>query len=249
LTRQSLYSRIRRYEKEAQEGSAGARRRNAATGSPAREGEVHTPRAFLSRRRNGDASHPSDRSDGADEKRHHSRGDHEGLGVIIQSSVIGMERREAAFSECETYRYRLDICWNASLPTLATICLNPSTATHLEDDPTVRRCKAFARKLGCGSYRMLNAFALRSTDCRALFRSNDPIGDENTLEFLRIWTRNAIAVAAWGAHIKQHRWKYYYRGDEIAEAIPELQCWKLTNAGAPQHPLYLPTSSTLRNLQ
>lgn len=165
--------------------------------------------------------------------------------MILKQSVNSDERREAAFSECETYRYRLDITWSPGLPTLTTICLNPSTATHLEDDPTIRRCKAFAKQLGCGTYRMLNLFALRSTDYKALFRSPDPVGSENTPDFLRHWVDGSIAVAAWGSHVKERKWRHFYRGDELLEQIPGLQAWKLTKSGAPQHPLYLPGSAAL----
>lgn len=169
--------------------------------------------------------------------------------MIIETAEVNGERREAAFSECGKYRYRLDICFDATLrQTLTTICLNPSTATHLEDDPTIRRCKQFARELGCGSYRMLNLFALRSTDYKALFRSADPIGPENTLDFLDHWASGSITVAAWGAHVKERNWRHFYRGEDVLERLPGLQCWKVTKSGAPQHPLYLPKAAILKRI-
>ena len=165
----------------------------------------------------------------------------------LENSCINGEWREAAFSECGRYRYRLDITFDIDMPkTLVTICLNPSTATHLKDDATFRRCKGFAKQLGCGSYRMLNLFAYRSTDYRALFRVHDPIGPENTLEYLRRWTADAIVVAAWGAHVTERIWRYYRRGDEVLATIPGVLCWDLTGSGAPRHPLYLPSSSVLK---
>lgn len=160
------------------------------------------------------------------------------------------EIREAAFSEDSLvkefglYRYRLDITWDSTLPTLVTIGLNPSTATHLKDDPTIRACKEFAKLLGCGTLRMLNAFALRSTDYKALFKVPDPIGPENTVEFLKHWWDGAITVACWGSHITERPWRHFYRGHEIAQTIPNLKCWRKTKSGHPEHPLYLP-----RNLQ
>lgn len=158
----------------------------------------------------------------------------------IRNAFIDGVQREAAFSDDGKYRYRLDLYWNPDLPTLCTIGLNCSIADHLKNDPTITRCVGFAHSLNCGSYRMLNAFALISTDYKALFHDNDPVGPENTIEFLQHWTDGTIAVAAWGSHMTSRSWKHYYRGHNIAEAIPGLKCFKRTQSGHPQHPLYLP---------
>lgn len=160
--------------------------------------------------------------------------------MIAKMAEIDDVKREAVFSEDGRYRYRLDICWNPTLRTLCTIGLNCSIADHLKNDPTITRGIGFAESLGCGSYRMLNAFAFISTDYKALFRAADPVGPENTVEFLRHWTDGTIAVAAWGAHMTERGWRHFYRGHNIAEAIPALHCFKLTKSGHPQHPLYLP---------
>lgn len=160
--------------------------------------------------------------------------------MVIEHARVGNEIREAAFSECGLYRYRLDIVWDATLRMLVTIGLNPSTADHLKDDPTIRRCKEFAKVFGFGGYRMLNAFALRSTDYKALFRAKDPIGPENTIEYLRLWSDGPMTIACWGGHITERKWQHYYRGHDISEAIPGLLCLRRTKSGHPEHPLYLP---------
>lgn len=162
--------------------------------------------------------------------------------MITRSSVIGDERREAVFSDDEIFRYSLDITWDPSLRTLATIALNPSTATHEKDDNTIRACKKLARAMNFGSYRMLNCFALRSTDYKALFRAEDPIGPSNTIEFLKHWCDGTFVIACWGAHITEKRWRHHYRGHEIAEQIPDLHALKVTQSGHPQHPLYISAS-------
>lgn len=162
--------------------------------------------------------------------------------MITGSCTIDDERRDATFSDDGIYRYRLDITWDPSLRTLTTIALNPSTATHEKDDNTIRACKKLARNMGFGSYRMLNAFALRSTDYKALFRAGDPIGPDNTMEFLKFWCDGTFVLACWGAHITERRWKHYYRGREIAENIPHLHALKVTQSGHPQHPLYISAS-------
>ncbi|WP_454753949.1 DUF1643 domain-containing protein [Cupriavidus necator] len=43
-------------------------------------------------------------------------------------------------SDCEQYRYRLWRYWDASRPTLGFMMLNPSTADHQVNDPTITRC-------------------------------------------------------------------------------------------------------------
>lgn len=160
--------------------------------------------------------------------------------MITRVAEVDGEQREAVFSDDELYRLRLDITWDPSLRTLTTIALNPSTADHLRDDNTIRTCKKLARAMGYGTYRMLNAFAFRSTDYKALFRAPDPIGPENTIDFLKYWSDGTLVVACWGAHMTERPWRHFYRGREIAEAVTDLHALKVTQSGHPQHPLYLP---------
>ena len=57
-----------------------------------------------------------------------------------------MERR-TVLSACRTYRYVLWRELDADKPGYALfIGLNPSTADEVVDDPTIRRCKDFARQ-------------------------------------------------------------------------------------------------------
>lgn len=160
--------------------------------------------------------------------------------MICETHQIDEETREACFSEDMMYRYRLTITWDSSKKGMTAICLNPSTATHLVDDPTVRKCKTFAKQFGCGSFTMLNCFAYRSTAYQAIFNVIDPIGPENMIEYLRHWTDGTLTIAAWGAHITERLWRHYYRAKDIATAIPNLQCLRMTKSGHPEHPCYLP---------
>ena len=48
-------------------------------------------------------------------------------------------RKSAILSDCGAYRYELRRTWDDQLPVLLWIGLNPSTADHLQDDPTNRR--------------------------------------------------------------------------------------------------------------
>ena len=85
-------------------------------------------------------------------------------------------RGRAGFSRCGRYRYWLRRRWNGDLPQCTFIGLNPSTADARTNDPTLRRCINFADQWGYGSLLLVNLFALRSTDPRALRLSDDPQG-------------------------------------------------------------------------
>ena len=144
----------------------------------------------------------------------------------------------AYYSDDEQYRYLLHIVWDIGLTGMSVIGLNPSTATELVDDPTLRRVKWFARHWGFGSVLMFNAFALRSTDPKKLFKHPDPVGPENTVDFI-LKLAPSLTVAAWGTTIQSRKWAHYYRGHDIDEAIPNLHCFQKTASGHPAHPLYL----------
>ena len=54
----------------------------------------------------------------------------------------------AHFSDCEQYRYWLRRDWDASLPAIAFLMLNPSTADEVVNDPTIERCQRRAIAMG-----------------------------------------------------------------------------------------------------
>lgn len=43
-------------------------------------------------------------------------------------------------SDCEQYRYRLWRTWDSERPALGFLMLNPSTADHHVNGPTITRC-------------------------------------------------------------------------------------------------------------
>jgi hypothetical protein len=122
--------------------------------------------------------------------------------------------------------------------------LNPSTADETKSDPTVTRCKGFARKWGYDSLWVCNLFALRTPDPRALRESPDPTGPQNDGHILR-YARNAdTIVCAWGNH-GLHR----NRGERILRMLEDdglsgRMCHLgLTRREQPRHPLYLKAST------
>lgn len=147
----------------------------------------------------------------------------------------------AEFSACREYRYSLSRVWDAELPVIAFVGLNPSTAAETVDDPTVRRCIGFAKTWKYGGLILVNLFAFRSTDPAALRKTDDPIGPDNDASIIRhCWSAKRVVVA-WGTH-----GCLLDRDDHVLALLARPFCLGVTNAGAPKHPLYLAGDTRLR---
>lgn len=148
--------------------------------------------------------------------------------------------RECHFSVDRSYRYRLSIIWDASLPPQMFIGLNPSTADEVNDDPTIRRCIDYSKRWGAGGLVMCNAFAYRATDPEVMLAAEAPVGPQNTIDHLRgraFGTFNR-PIAAWGQ--KVIRWNRSYANDLKRFDGGLLDCLRINADGTPCHPLYLP---------
>jgi len=148
----------------------------------------------------------------------------------------------AIISDCGQYRYRLWRMWDHSSDALPICMLNPSTADASVDDPTIRRCMSFARREGFGGIVVVNLFALRATDPKALKHHPFPVGSDNRwhLEQVAWWCRNydMPILCAWGA------------GRDARHALDafagvELVCLARTTDGSPRHPLYVRANQPL----
>lgn len=144
----------------------------------------------------------------------------------------------AVLSPCGLYRYSLSRDWGNG-PKLAFVMLNPSTADAEVDDPTIRRCMGFARDGGYGGIDVGNLFAWRATDPAELKKAADPVGIDNDATLESIFRNSAVVVCGWGARGSlQGRDRHVLRLIRVAEKVPH--CLRLTKAGHPAHPLYLP---------
>lgn len=147
--------------------------------------------------------------------------------------------RSANFSRCRRYRYALWRRWAPGDGFVLLVGLNPSTADHLRDDPTIRRCIGFARDWGYSGLCVANLFALRATYPEDLLAAEDPVGPRND-QWLRRLARNAgLVVGGWGNH-----GRYRDRADQVLPWLPEPHCLRLNQSGEPAHPLYLPRHLT-----
>lgn len=155
-------------------------------------------------------------------------------------------RRGATFDPSGRYRYTLWRHWDTAGAKVAFVMLNPSTADHRRDDPTIRRCIGFARGWGYGSLLVVNLFAYRTSSPAELARADDPIGPEND-HYLRYARRAAgDLVIAWGVH-----GQLLDRHERVVTLLTgrrarPLWCLGATQGGFPRHPLYLRRDACLR---
>lgn len=174
----------------------------------------------------------------------------------------------ATISKCGRYRYRLWREWRGTHdrknwrwltdsrgrvekdgagfdlgePLACTfIMLNPSTADGSQDDATIRKCVSFAKRWKYERLEVVNLFAFRATDPKALLalnHSDDPVGPDNLdhVEQATLSTRCGLVVAAWGVHgrhLEQHQQVWGWTGRDHLLALG------FTKAGDPRHPLYV----------
>lgn len=152
----------------------------------------------------------------------------------------------AIISDDKKYRYVL----NRNIPSVLRwvrrcvfIMLNPSTADAQNDDPTIRRCIAFAKREGCTQLSVVNLFALRATDPKELLNHNDPVGPENFKYLILEIERADIVIAAWGSH----RMADCSLARELSK-LDGIQCLGKTKTGKPRHPLYVKSDQPLEQL-
>ena len=144
----------------------------------------------------------------------------------------------AVYSDCEKYRYALTRIWDENARKVSFVMLNPSTATEVQNDPTVERCERRARALGFGAFRVCNIFAWRDTDPFKMRKATEPIGPANDDAIKDACAWADMAVCAWGTH-----GEHLARGPQVAALMratdAPLYHLGLSKAGHPKHPLYI----------
>lgn len=158
--------------------------------------------------------------------------------MITRSHTKGDAPSTAVYSDCERYRYSLTRVWEPAGRRALFVMLNPSTATEVQNDPTVERCERRARALGFGGFRVTNIFAWRDTDPRRMRAAPEPVGPGNDAAIRDGANWADQVIAAWGAH-----GAHLNRGAKVetllrATGLPLFHLG-LTKAGHPRHPLYI----------
>ena len=124
------------------------------------------------------------------------------------------------------------------------VMLNPSTADAERDDPTIRRCIAFAARERFGGVETCNLFAFRATAPAALKAASDPVGPDNDRHLRDLFARHRTILAAWGTH-GAHRGRAETIVRVAAELGVMLTCLGRTAQGQPRHPLYVKGDSAI----
>ncbi|KVC19730.1 DUF1643 domain-containing protein [Burkholderia pseudomultivorans] len=143
-------------------------------------------------------------------------------------------------SECGQYRYLLSRPADCTAPMKSAalfLMLNPSTADASLDDPTIRRCRGFAKTWDCNGISVANLYALRSTDPVALWSHADPVGPDNDTYLRKFAYEYGDVVCAWGANARDERVSAVVA--ILREAGARLWCLGTTKDGSPRHPLYV----------
>lgn len=163
--------------------------------------------------------------------------------------ALGTDTASFSGDPDRTYRYTLTRMWGETPPAV-WIMLNPSKADAFEDDPTIRRCIGFTRRLApeAGGLCVVNLYALRATDPAELWTHRDPVGPAGDYYLGSRAISGALdgrlVIAAWGMHGARNG-----RGPQVAAELAaagvKLMCLGTTAAGHPRHPLYLKSDTHL----
>lgn len=144
----------------------------------------------------------------------------------------------AEFSPDRVYRYTLTRQWDDG-KCIAWLMFNPSTADESEDDHTIRKCIGFSRRWGYGRLVILNLYAVRNTDPRAVAKISDPVGPMNDYWIKKALDESREVVCAWGC--AQYAPTIRERVDHVLGRVATIQtslvCLGYRKDGHPRHPL------------
>lgn len=160
--------------------------------------------------------------------------------VVTPELVI---HRRATFQCDRKLRITLERWWGDG-KRVCFIGLNPSTADHLTDDPTVRRWVHFAKAWGYDGFKAVNLYPFRSSspaECKEWsdWESHGPdwyTRDDivfNIHHVGEVANSCDLVVACWGAG-----WWDGMLVESVKEQISKpLYCFGLTQKGDPIHPM------------
>lgn len=162
--------------------------------------------------------------------------------------------RRASLSECGTFRVALTRehdprcdhkCCNGYTPTLpgfvAFVLNNPSIADSDIDDPTVMRGWGYTKAWGYGAMIFVNTNCWRATNPAMARQPDECIMSVNDQWLRHAAEISAVTICGWGdkadPDLARRAW-------EVLHVAGPVHALRITKAGNPQHPLYLP--GTLR---
>lgn len=150
-------------------------------------------------------------------------------------------KSEAGLSSDSKYRWWLFRCWKIRLPLIIWIMMNPSTADHKKNDPTILKVIRYSKRWGYGAVLVLNIYAFRSSKPENLPQElSAAVGKSNDWwikTMFRFAARKSIPViCAWGVKHKERGCQVRVLADE---AGLRLMCLELALNAEPKHPRFL----------
>lgn len=137
----------------------------------------------------------------------------------------------AEFSSCRKYRYRLTRIWDDSKPLALCIGLNPSTADHENNDPTIGILIRCLKEIGYGGFQMMNLYGIIEPKSGNLNNYPDKLGD-NDKWLIETAKEVKDIIFCWGAFRGLE-----YRVKQVRAMFPEGQCFGKNLDGSPLHPM------------
>jgi len=130
--------------------------------------------------------------------------------------------------------------------------INPSTAEPDNLDRTLAGVKSISQKKGYDGWIMFNVYPQRSTDPNGMHKKmNKTLHDKNVAAIARILDAHPVRDlwVAWGGIIEKRTYLLECVADIYRIARNKKFRWlsmgKLTKAGHPHHPLYLPHAAQM----
>lgn len=157
---------------------------------------------------------------------------------VVETSMFG--QRGAIMSPCGGYRWLIWETWSLG-PFLGYGLLNPSTASHQDDDPTWLRSRKRAmisHMSRFGGVLIWNEFGFRATDPASMKLADDPVGLLNDVFIDAALDAADRTICGWGAHGDFQGRDEQVKARMRAKGIRPY-CLTLTKGGQPGHPLYL----------
>lgn len=137
-----------------------------------------------------------------------------------------------------SHRYALWAIWDDFLPKLGMVGTNPSRATHKEDDPTWKRQRVRADRLGYGGLLLMNGAAIRDTDRLRAMRHPEAIGRDNETWLSILLPICDRHILCYGADLKRCGGDLLVRRVFSTEGLPAYALG-INADGSPGHPLYI----------
>ena len=153
--------------------------------------------------------------------------------------------RNCLISKNQKYRWSLSYEISASKKEIIFIGLNPSLSDSILIDNTTRKIIKICKKYNYGKLKILNLFALISSNPKKLFTHNKPVGNLNNkflYENLKYWSENENCHLwlGWG-----NKGIFLDRNKKVLKGIINFYSIKKDNFKTPLGPLFI--KKTIKN--